>query len=58
VEFVLEAFREVLKAEAGVVRTNNYNFPNQGKHEYGLRFSAMHPHFRQILEKFVEMTRP
>ena len=53
VEFVLELFRSVLKAEAGVVRSNNYNFPNHGKYEYGLRFTAMHPHFREILEKFV-----
>ena len=54
-EFGLETFQELVKAEAEVVRTNNYNFPNHGRYEYGLRFTSLHPHFRQILEQFVKL---
>jgi hypothetical protein len=56
VEFPLEEFQEKLRAEAEVVRANNYNFPNQGRYEYGLRFLAMHPHFREVLEKFMRLS--
>src|SRR5690348_7069597 len=53
VEFPLEQFKEMVKSEAEVVRANYQNFPNQGRYEYGLRFLTMHPHFREVLEKFV-----
>jgi c-di-GMP-binding flagellar brake protein YcgR len=55
VEFLLEDFQEIIKAEAEVVRSNNHNLPDQGRHEYGLRFTSMHPHFREVLERFVEL---
>ena len=54
-EFGLETFQETVKAEAEVIRTNNYNFPNHGRYEYGLRFTSLHPHFRQILDQFVKL---
>jgi hypothetical protein len=53
VEFPLEEFKEVLRVESEVVRANYQNFPNQGRYEYGLRFTAMHPHFREVMEKFL-----
>ncbi len=55
VEFPLEEFKEKIRAEAEVVRVNHHNFPNHGRYEYGLRFLGMHPHFREILEKFLEV---
>ena len=55
VEFRLEPFAEPLRAESEVVRANNYNFPNHGLYEYGLRFSSMHPHFRQVLDHFLKL---
>jgi len=55
VEFPLESFKEVLRAEASVVRANHANFPNQGRYEYGLSFQGMHPHFREVLEKFLKV---
>jgi len=54
VEFRLQPLTEVLRAEAEVVRANNYNFPDHGRYEYGLRFLSMHPHFRQVLERFLK----
>ena len=56
IEFPLEEFKEVLRAEAEVVRANHQNFPNQGRYEYGLRFVGMHPHFREVLEKFLKVS--
>ncbi|HUO57659.1 MAG TPA: PilZ domain-containing protein [bacterium] len=53
VEFPLEQYKEVIRAEAAVVRANHQNFPNQGRYEYGLQFGAMHPHFRELLEQFL-----
>jgi hypothetical protein len=58
VEFPLEKVKEVLKAEAEVVRANNYNFPTHGRYEYGLRFTTMHPHFRETLDRFFELLQP
>lgn len=55
VEFPLEAFKQVLRSEAEVVRANHANFPNHGKYEYGLKFLTMHPHFREVLEKFLKV---
>jgi hypothetical protein len=55
VEFPLENFKEVIRAEAKVVRANHANFPNQGRYEYGLYFWAMHPHFRELLEKLMKL---
>ncbi len=55
VEFPLEEFKQVLRAEAEVVRANHANFPNQGRYEYGLQFLGMHPHFRETLEKFLKV---
>ncbi len=55
VEFPLEEFREMVRAEAEVVRANHQNFPNLGRYEYGLRFLTMHPHFREVLEKFLKL---
>ncbi len=51
VEFPLESFKEIVRAEAKVVRANHANYPNQGRYEYGLQFLVMHPHFRELLEK-------
>lgn len=56
-EFPLEAFGELVRAEAEVVRADHYNFPNQGRYEYGLRFTNMHPHFREVLERFLSAAR-
>lgn len=56
VEFLLEEFKEMIRAEADVVRANHQNFPNQGRYEYGLRFLSMHPHFREVLEKFLKVS--
>jgi hypothetical protein len=56
IEFLLEEFKEVIRAEADVVRANHQNFPNQGRYEYGLRFGSMHPHFREVLEKFLKVS--
>ncbi len=55
IEFPLEEFKEMLRAETEVVRANHQNFPNQGRYEYGLRFLSMHPHFREVLEKFLKV---
>ncbi len=55
VEFPLEEFKQVLRAEAEVVRANHANFPNQGRYEYGLHFLSMHPHFRETLDKFLRV---
>lgn len=54
IEFPLEEFKQVIRAEAEVVRANHSNFPNHGKYEYGLRFQGMHPHFREMVEKFLK----
>ncbi len=56
VEFPLENFHAVIRSEAKVVRANHANFPNQGRYEYGLHFEAMHPHFRELLEKLSKLT--
>lgn len=53
VEFPLEELKTVLRAEVEVIRANHQNFPNQGRYEYGLRFIAMHPHFREVLDGFL-----
>jgi hypothetical protein len=53
VEFPLENLEEVLRAEVAVVRANHQNFPNQGRFEYGLKFSGMHPHFREVLNSYL-----
>lgn len=53
VEFLLEEFKQLIKAEAEVVRANHANFPNQGRYEYGLHFLNMHPQFRVMLDKFM-----
>ncbi len=53
VEFPLVEVKETLRGEAEVVRANYQNFPNQGRYEYGLRFNGMHPHFHEVLEKFL-----
>jgi len=55
VEFPLEQFQEMIRGEAEVVRANYQNFPNQGRYEYGLRFVTLHPHFREVLEKFFKV---
>ncbi len=55
IEFPLEEFKEVLRAEAQVVRANYQNFPNQGRYEYGLHFRSMHPHFREVMDKFLRI---
>src|SRR5579871_2737534 len=55
IEFPLEEFKQVLRAEVEVVRANHANFPNQGRYEYGLRFLSMHPHFRETLDKFLRV---
>ncbi len=52
VEFPLESFKEVVRAEAKVVRANHANFPNPGRYEYGLFFEAMHHHFRELLDNY------
>ena len=52
IEFLLEAAKETVLAEAEVVRANYQNFPNQGRYEYGLQFKAMHPHFREVLDTY------
>ena len=57
VEFPLEDFKQVLRAEATVVRANHANFPNQGRYEYGLLFMSMHPHFRETLDKFLKVAQ-
>ena len=53
IEFPLEAFKEKLRAEVEVVRANHHNFPSLGRYEYGLRFNSMHPHFREVLDRFL-----
>jgi len=58
VEFPMEQFKEVIRGEAEVVRANHQNFPNQGRYEYGLRFTAMQPHFREVLESFCKIADP
>ena len=55
VEFALEEFEQVVRLEAQVVRANYANNPNQGRFEYGLRFSSMHPHFRETLDRYLKM---
>src|SRR5437870_4880437 len=55
IEFPLEEFKVMIRAEAEVVRANHQNFPNQGRYEYGLKFLTMHPHFREVLEKFLKV---
>jgi hypothetical protein len=49
VEFPIENIEEVIRAEVEVVRANNQNYPSQGRFEYGLKFTGMHPHFREVL---------
>jgi len=58
IEFLLESFKEHVRAEAEVVRSNNHNFPAQGRYEYGLRFLAMHPHHHEILLMFLDRLKP
>ena len=53
VEFPLEEFKQLIRAEAEIVRANHANFPNQGRYEYGLRFLSMHPQFREMVDKFL-----
>lgn len=55
VEFALEEFKQLVRAEAEVVRANHSNFPNQGRYEYGLHFLSMHPQVREMVEKFLRM---
>jgi c-di-GMP-binding flagellar brake protein YcgR len=55
IEFPLEDFKEVVRAEAEVVRANFQNNPNQGRYEYGLMFTNMHPHFRQVLDQYFKL---
>jgi hypothetical protein len=55
VEFPLESFKAIVRAEARVIRANHSNYPNLGRYEYGLYFEAMHPHFRELLEKLSKL---
>ena len=57
VEFPIEAFKQLVKAEAEVVRANHANFPNQGRYEYGLHFLSMHPQVREMLDKFLVIAK-
>ena len=54
-EFPLENLEEVLRAEGEVVRANHQNFPNQGRFEYGVSFTGMHPHFREVLNGYLKV---
>lgn len=54
VEFHLEKIEEIIRAEVEVVRANNQNYPSQGRFEYGLKFTGMHPHFREALGGHLE----
>lgn len=54
-EFPIENLEEVLRVEAEVVRAEHHNFPNHGRFEYGLQFTGMHPHFREVLNGYLKV---
>jgi c-di-GMP-binding flagellar brake protein YcgR len=55
VEFPLDEFNATINAEAEVVRANFLNNPNQGKYEYGIRFTKMTEDSGQTLDKFITL---
>jgi hypothetical protein len=55
IEFPLDDMNAVLRGEAEVVRANHLNNPNQGKYEYGLRFTKMDDDSKAILDKFITL---
>ncbi len=55
VEFPLDEFKATLRGEAEVVRANYMNNTNQGRYEYGLRFTKMPEEFKQTLDKFISL---
>ncbi len=55
VEFPIADFNQVLSGEAEIVRANFQNNPNQGRYEYGLRFTQMSKEFKEILDKFIRL---
>jgi c-di-GMP-binding flagellar brake protein YcgR len=55
VEFPLDDFKTTLRSEAEVVRANFMNNTNQGRYEYGLRFTKMTEEFKQTLDKFISL---
>jgi hypothetical protein len=55
VEFPLADFNATLTGEAEVVRSNFQNNPNQGRYEYGLRFTQVSEEFKTILDKFIRL---
>lgn len=57
IEFPLEAFKTVVRSLTEVVRANNYNFTVNGRFEYGLRLVSMHPQQREMLFRFLDLSR-
>src|SRR6185369_12557469 len=55
VEFPLVDFNATLRGEAEVVRANHMNNPNQGRFEYGLRFTKVSEEFNLTLNKFIDL---
>jgi c-di-GMP-binding flagellar brake protein YcgR len=55
VEFPLDDMNATIRSEAEVVRANHLNNPNQGKYEYGLRFTKIDEASKQVLDKFITL---
>ncbi|HTA76303.1 MAG TPA: PilZ domain-containing protein [bacterium] len=55
IEFPLDDMKATLRGEAEVVRANFSNAPNDGKYEYGLRFTKMDSTSRLILDQFITL---
>ena len=54
VEFVLEKLGKTYRGQALVVRANNFNYPEQGRFEYGIQFKDPEPSYKGLLDSFVK----
>lgn len=55
VEFPLDVVQGTVRAIATVVRANNYNYPTQGRYEYGFQFGELGIGAREYLDRFVKL---
>ncbi len=57
VEFPLDPVQATVRGVAIVVRANNYNYPTQGRYEYGFQFGELGIGSREYLDQFVQLAR-
>lgn len=52
--YPLDAVKGSVSGFATIVRANNYNYPTQGRYEYGFQFADLEEGSREALERFLK----